>query len=131
MWEIHHKAEILPCGVFSQNDLKQHNLFFKQPAKRLIFLPKSEHKAIHNKANPPMHNSKSIAKVVLALSKPVVQLNKHNLSVIAEFSSTNDADKHTKVWRGSISACCKRKSKSAGGFIWMYKEDYEKMQKGI
>lgn len=31
-WHCHHRAEVLPCGRYSQDDLKKHGLFFKVPA---------------------------------------------------------------------------------------------------
>ena len=32
--------------------------------------------------------------------------------------------------QGNISKCCNNKAKTAGGFEWMYKEDYDKLKKG-
>lgn len=47
-WDCHHKAEILPCGRFSVDDLKKFNLYFHRPADELIFLTRSDHISIHN-----------------------------------------------------------------------------------
>ena len=47
-WECHHRAEILPCGIYSQEDLKKFGLFEAQPANRLIFLSVSEHALLHS-----------------------------------------------------------------------------------
>lgn len=49
MWDCHHKAETLPCGRFSRNDLKKFNLYFDRPANELIFLTHSEHISLHRK----------------------------------------------------------------------------------
>ena len=49
MWECHHKAEILPCGRFSRNDLKKFNLYFNRSANELIFLTSNEHRKLHRK----------------------------------------------------------------------------------
>lgn len=49
MWECHHKAEILPCGRFSRNDLKKFNLYWNRPANELVFLTPSEHRKLHLK----------------------------------------------------------------------------------
>lgn len=46
-WHCHHKAEILPCGRFSRNELKRFGLYYHQPANRLIFLTSKQHKHIH------------------------------------------------------------------------------------
>lgn len=48
-WHCHHRAEVLPCGTFTQDDLKKHGLFFKVPASQLIFLTNSDHIRLHSK----------------------------------------------------------------------------------
>ena len=47
IWHCHHRGEILPCGVFSQHDLKKFGLYWHRPASELIFLTPSEHHRIH------------------------------------------------------------------------------------
>ena len=47
MWECHHKAEILPCGKYSIEDLEKFDLYWKQPADRLIFLDGTCHRQMH------------------------------------------------------------------------------------
>lgn len=32
IWHCHHRAEILPCGRYSQDDLKRHGLYWHVPA---------------------------------------------------------------------------------------------------
>ena len=53
--------------------------------------------------------------------KPVLQFSK-NGELIAEYPSEMEACKHTGCDNSSISKCCKGEYKSAGGFIWKYKE---------
>ena len=48
MWECHHRAEILPCGRYSQEELKKVGMFWHRPASELIFLRHDEHKKLHN-----------------------------------------------------------------------------------
>ena len=48
-WHCHHKAEILPCGNFSCEDLKKFGLYYNQPASELIFIRKTEHNSFHKK----------------------------------------------------------------------------------
>lgn len=60
--------------------------------------------------------------------KIVVQLTL-NLEFINEFESIAKAKRETKVDHSSINMCCRGKRKTAGGFKWMYKEDYENMKK--
>lgn len=47
VWHCHHKAETLPCGRFSRNDLKKFNLYYNRPANELIFLRPKDHKKLH------------------------------------------------------------------------------------
>lgn len=48
-WECHHKVEILPCGNFSRNDLRQFGLYWHRPASELIFLTHGQHVSLHRK----------------------------------------------------------------------------------
>ena len=41
---------------------------------------------------------------------------------IAEYPSIKEAERQTGCYHGNICNCCKGKYKSAGGFIWKYKE---------
>lgn len=54
-------------------------------------------------------------------AKPVLQFDKLN-NYINEYPSILDAEKITKISNGHISKCCKGIRKSAGGFIWKYKQ---------
>lgn len=54
-------------------------------------------------------------------SKPVLQYSKTG-EFIAEYPSTREAERQTGISSGNICNCCKGKQKSAGGFIWKYKE---------
>ena len=48
IWECHHKAEILPCGVYSIADLEKFGLYWHRPASELILLTSIEHHRLHN-----------------------------------------------------------------------------------
>ena len=56
-----------------------------------------------------------------APTKSVIQYSKDG-EFIAEFSSTREASRQIGCHNQSISACCKGKLKSTGGYIWKYKE---------
>ena len=58
--------------------------------------------------------------------RPIVQLDKDG-NLISEYQSITEAEKFTYVDNRAISAVCKNKRKTTGGFKWMYKEDYEKL----
>lgn len=46
---------------------------------------------------------------------------------IKEWDYIKEASLKLSVNSGSISQCCKGKQKTAGGYKWMYKEDYDKL----
>lgn len=52
-------------------------------------------------------------------SKPVKQIK--NGKIIAIYGSMREAERKTKICSTGISACCKGKAKSAGGYQWKYK----------
>lgn len=56
--------------------------------------------------------------------KPIAQYSLDN-KFICLFNSITEAGTKTGVDKGSISACCRGKSKTAGGFIWKCYEDIE------
>lgn len=47
VWELHHRGEILPCGVFSKSDLMKFGLYLNRPASELVFLRHDEHRRLH------------------------------------------------------------------------------------
>ncbi len=54
-----------------------------------------------------------------ARMKPVTQYTLDD-KYIREWESAKDASKETGIHKNSISACCRKELKSAGGFIWKY-----------
>lgn len=60
--------------------------------------------------------------------KAVIQLDKNN-QFIAEYQSLKEASQKTKCNISDICSCCNGKLKSAGGFIWRYK-NYEQNNEG-
>ena len=57
------------------------------------------------------------------VSKIVIQLDKDN-NFIKEWQSILKAQQELNL--SHISACCRGKIKTSGGYVWKYKEDYEK-----
>lgn len=62
-------------------------------------------------------------------SKVVYQLNKDTLEIINKFDSIILASKSTNIKAQSISRVCKHGCNTAGGYSWIYKEEYEKISK--
>lgn len=58
-------------------------------------------------------------------NRGVIQLS-INKEFIKEYISINEAKRITGVATGNISACCKNKIKLAGGYIWVYENEYNK-----
>lgn len=56
------------------------------------------------------------------LYTPVIQYDKNN-NYIAEYNSITEAQNKTGINKSNISACCKNKTKTAGGYIWKYKQN--------
>lgn len=101
-WECHHRAEILPCGEYTQKDLIKFGLYYHRPYTELIFLTKAEHRRLHR-------NGK----------KAVIQYLKEG-EFIRKYASAREAARVLGIARPSITACCRYKRKSAGGFVWRY-----------
>lgn len=55
-------------------------------------------------------------------ARAVIQLTLDN-KYVAQYDTIREAQQKTKIC--SISACCKHKQKTAGGYIWRYKEDVD------
>lgn len=57
----------------------------------------------------------------------VVQLTKDG-EFVAEWESMTEASKNTRATFQNISSVCKGRVKTAGGYRWMYKDDYDKIK---
>lgn len=53
-------------------------------------------------------------------SKPVIQYDLLG-NFIEEYKSTHEAERKTRIDNNCISRCCNGKYKTAGGFVWRYK----------
>lgn len=88
-----------------------------------------ETKKMISKARVGKHHSeetrKKLSKAnkgkINAPTKLIIQYSKDG-EFIAEYSSIMEAERKTGISNNSICQCCKGKQKSAGGFIWKYKE---------
>ena len=69
-------------------------------------------------------SSITIAKQVIHRIKPVVQLNKDTMKMIARYESIKNAQINTGVDRASITKAFQGKLLTAGGFIWKLEKDY-------
>lgn len=60
-------------------------------------------------------------KLLKANYKPILMFDKKN-NLIQQFKCIKDAETKLKINNSNISQCCRGKRKTAGGFIWKYKE---------
>ena len=60
------------------------------------------------------------------LKKPIFSISKES-GLITYWASISEASKQTGINLSSISACCRGKRKSAGGFYWHYSDSEEVM----
>ena len=67
--------------------------------------------------NEPIKSIKTITKHYT----PVIQYNK-NGEYIAEYASAKEAQRETGIFSTVIGKVCKGQGKTAGGYIWKYKE---------
>lgn len=63
-------------------------------------------------------------------SKPIVQLDLDS-KFIAEYESISQAEIQLGFGTGNIGACCLGKTQTAYDYIWMYKTDYDNLNKQI
>lgn len=63
----------------------------------------------------------------LAKSKPVVQLDKDTLDVIGEYRSAREAGRMTYLSYQAVLDNCNHKTKSSGGYLFMFASEYEQL----
>lgn len=59
-------------------------------------------------------------------SVPIVQIDVKTKAIVNEFVNIREASEATHIDKSHISHVCSGKRKTAGGFIWMYKENCNK-----
>lgn len=71
------------------------------------------------------HTEETKKKISQVRKKEVLQFDK-NANYLNTYASTIDAEKETGVSKNNIAGCCRGNHPTAGGFIWVYKQDYER-----
>lgn len=74
-------------------------------------------------ANNPMYGKHHTDDTLAKKYKAVIQLDKNN-NFIKEYKSIKEAASNINISQTHLVSALKGRSKSAGGFIWKYKEDY-------
>lgn len=61
----------------------------------------------------------------MLFKRKIIQLDL-NYNKIKQWSSISNASEFIKIDASAVSKVCKGHRKTSGGYIWMYKEDYDK-----
>ena len=123
MWDIHHRKECDDEGrtLFTHKQLKEMNLYFNRPANELMFVTRSMHWKIHREIHEK--SGKIGGKNPAGIEKrsiPVLQFSKDG-TFIKDWPSATEAERQLGIARQNIGSCLKGRYKTAGGFVWRYK----------
>lgn len=112
-WDCHHRAEILPCGRYTAEQLDRHGLYWNVPASQLIFLTHSEHMRMHNEGKK--FSDEHRAKLSASLKGKLSSMKGKKLSPEhrAKISAAMMGKKHSLEARAKMSAAKKGKHHSA------------------
>ena len=112
----------------------KNHMYGKHLSKKAIkLLSEKAKERFRNKENHPMYGRhfSDDAKQKMSKSqknKSIVIQYDLDKNIVAEFQSIGEAARQTNIGRSGISECCRGIIKSAGGFLWSYKnvEDINK-----
>lgn len=94
----------------------------EETKKKLSEIRKYKYSGTNNNFYGKHHSEMTKKKIAIANSKTVLQFSKDG-EFIREWDSMRDIERELGIAHTNISTCCKGKHKTAGGFIFRYKED--------
>lgn len=103
---------------------ENHPMFGKQAYNKGIKMSDDQKKKLSESKKGQIPYNKGLKmsdKQKIKLSKPVLQYDKQG-NFIAEYYGITEAEIQTNIRKSDICGCCKGKLKSAGGYIWKYKD---------
>lgn len=137
-WDCHHRAEILPCGVYSRENLKKVGLYWNRPASELIYIRHDEHMALHTRNRKP-ETIRRIAEKKMGKPRDLetrrkisesyprkkkVEMTRRSDGYIREFPSMGEAARwlrengHPKATITRVSQCATGHRATAYGSTW-------------
>ena len=99
-WHCHHRGEILPCGVYSPEDLNKFGLYWKRPSRELIFMTLTEHNKLHRK-HPLKTTREKISKAQIGKHHSEKTKNKISESRIGKHHSEKTKNKISESKMGN------------------------------
>ena len=117
--ELNHKNE-------EKSDNNVNNLEWCSRSYNLSYngRAKKAGKKAGKKVSEKLRGRKLSEEHIKKMSKQVIGINKAS-GLVVKYSSTKEAERMTGIHHSNISACCKGKYKSAGGFVWYYADTEE------
>lgn len=119
-WSVE-QALTLPVGSKVCQDIRRHSEITKQKLSESKIGDKNpmygKHGELHHFYGKK-HSEISLSK----MKRPVLQFSLDG-ELIREWNSATDASLEIGISRGNIPSCCNGKRKSAGGFVWKYKNE--------
>lgn len=138
--EEYEEVRIAMCKVSSESQLGDKNHMYgkhhsEETKRKLSELNKGKNNPFYGKKHSDESKKKisnkrkgQFAGIKNSRIRPVVQCDK-NGTFIQCWDYINQASEKLHIEHSHISACCRGKRKSAGGFIWIYEEDWERENK--
>ena len=120
-------------AILYKNTVAQHKLVHRLVAEVFITNPDNKLQVNHkdeNKLNNCVENLEWITHIDNCnygtrnerISRKILQYSKSG-EFIREWQSAAEVERELNINHSNIASCCKCKRKSAGGFVWRYKEE--------
>lgn len=125
VWDCHHRAEILPCGVYTRQQLVKAGMYWNRPASELIFLLHGEHRRLHNlNQSQETHRSRALSMTNNPFQSTPVEMTRLSDGTTKAFPSMGEAARwlrgngYPRAYPSNICTCCVETYRYAYGAKW-------------